>query len=761
MNKYKILGPIICLLIAISCSTTKNIPDGKYLLNNMSVKTDNKVEGLDAELETFVRQDPNSSLPLLGKTRLKVYNMAGDSGKWINRMLKKIGEPPIIFSDQQTALSANQLKKEMNNLGYLNAEVDTLLNAKDKKMSVTYNIKTGTPYRIRNYTNVIQDTFMVKMLNLAPLKPLLKPGDLFNMSMLEDERIRVNTIMRNIGYYTFSKEYAYFKADTTLNSNQVDLYLDIYPAKDSLPYPRYRINDVTVISGFKVDDAPRGRYFKKADTTDYKEIKIIRGRKKFLRSSVIYRNNFLRKGMPYSDILYSKTFEAFNNNSAIRQTNITLTPSQKDSTHLLDAVITLTPADAHWFRAGVDGTNSAGDIGVAPYVTYQHQNIFNGSEQFYIRLKGAYEFISGDNNSINGNYYEYGIETGITFPQFLFPWLKRSLRELPSATTRFSIGLNNQHRKEYTRQFFNTTINYGWTTKRSRLKHSLDLMDINYVRMPSVSDDFRNKYMSDTTKFPLLRESYKNQLIARTGYSLTITSKNNFGKLAHTYTIRTGIEVAGALPRLVTSVTGKNENSEGKRQIFGVEYSEYVKGTLDYARTLNFSKSHSLAYHIGLGIAYPYGNSNVLPFERRFFGGGANSVRGWSTRDLGPGSYRSANNESDFVNQTGDIKLDMSVESRHKISSLFEIAGFVDAGNVWTIKNYKEQPDGQFEFNRFYKEIALAYGLGIRFDLGFLLLRLDTGMKAYDPEKPQSGRFVLFKPRLSRMAWHFGIGYPF
>jgi outer membrane protein assembly factor BamA len=756
-NPYYIL--ILVAVILGACSTTKNIPEGKYLLDNMEVKTDNKVSS-PTELESFVRQHPNGSLPLLGKARLKIYNMAGDTSKWLNRTIQKMGEAPVIYSESQTLTSANQLKKEMHNLGYLNAKVDTILNPKDKKISVTYDIKTGTPYRIRSYTNTIQDTTIHNILEKTHSKPLLNEGDLFDQENLEQERIRINNSLRNRGYYTFSKEYVYFKADTTLNSHQVDLFLDIYPPRDSIPYSQYKINNVTIISGYDYT-TPMNRFLRRADTTEYKNMTIIRGRDQFLRSSSIARRNYLRKGWRYSDIAFSATYEAFSNLSAIRQTNITLTPVLTDSTNLLDATIILSPANAHWFRASLEGTNSAGDIGVAPSLAYQHQNIFNGGEQFSIKLKGAYEFVGGSKNTdlLNENYYEYGIDFGLTFPQFLFPWLKKSWRERPSATTKFSLGLTNQHRSQYTRQFFNATVNYGWTTNYGRIRYGLDLLDINYVRMPSVSDAFRENYLEGPNSNPLLRETYKDQLIARTALSFTLGSRSMFTRSPHSYTIRSTVEVAGALPRLVTALGGGSESETGFKKIVGVEYAEYVKGTFDYTRTFVFTKKHSLAYHIGIGLAYPYGNSTILPFERRFFSGGANSVRGWSTRSLGPGAFKRSNTSNDFVNQAGDIKLDMSIESRHKVSDLFEIAGFVDAGNIWTVHNYEGQPDGQFKFNKFYKEIAVAYGLGLRIDLEFLLLRFDTGIRAYDPGREQSKRFVL--PALPRMAFHFGIGYPF
>lgn len=757
------------VFILAACNTTKNIPEGRYLLDSYQIKHDTK--NATADLEDFVRQQPNTSLPLLGKVRLGIYNMAGqDTSKWINRTIQKLGQAPVLYNASQTIMSKNQLKKQLNNQGYLNAEADTILKVKGKKISVTYNLKGGIPYRVRNYTHQIGDTTMARIMGKIPIEPLLKKGDMFDMGMLEEERLRVNTIMRNVGYSTFSKEYVYFRADTTLNSHEVDLYMDIYPNRDSLPYPRYKLNNITIISGVNSVDNVSGSggqintnrwFYRNADTTDYYGTKIIRGRNKFLRNSAVLRNNYLKKGAYYSDYNITRTYEAYTNMEAIKQVNITTQPSPEDSTHLLDATIILLPANAHWFKAGLDGTNTAGDIGIAPSISYQHQNLFNGSEQLSIKLKGAYEFIAGEKSGdvMNSNFYEYGIETGLTFPQFLFPWLKKSWRELPSSSTRFTVGLNNQHRQEYTRQFFNLGVNYSWNTYKNRLRHGLDLLDVNYIRMPRVSDYFQENYL-DSTNNVLLRESYSDKLVARTAYTVTLVNGRRLTGLYPTYSLRMSIEVAGALPRLATTIGGAKENEFGEKMILGVAYAEYVKGSIDYAHTFYFSKKHSVAYHLGLALAQPYGNSGILPFERRFFSGGANSVRGWSTRSLGPGSYKRQGN-SDFVNQAGDMKLELSIENRMKITDLFEFAQFIDAGNIWTLIDYEEQPGGQFKFKSFYKEIGLSYGIGLRMDLSFLLLRFDAGMKAYDPGRDQSDRFILFKPRLNNMAWHFGIGYPF
>jgi hypothetical protein len=350
----------------------------------------------------------------------------------------------------------------------------------------------------------------------------------------------------------------------------------------------------------------------------------------------------------------------------------------------------------------------------------------------------------------------------LSIPQLVLPWVLKRLKEQASASTEFSVGVNFQKRPEYLRQFFNLSSKFQWSRMDWRLTNTVEPLDINYVRMPWKSEFFTKQYLSDESN-PILRKSYEDQFIARTAYSISYTNSGTRRFAKYPYRIRAGIDLAGLVPRMITTLGGsKNNKEKGYEEIFGIPYAEYVKTDFDFSRTIPFDDKNTFAMHLGLGVAVPYGNSIVLPFEKRYFAGGANSVRGWSTRTLGPGSYqRNDTLRADFVNQTGDIKLDMSVEYRHNLTRLFELATFVDAGNIWTIKDYQGQPGGVFKFSEFYKQIAVSYGLGLRVDLNFLLIRLDTGMKAYDPAEKDS-KFVLFKPNFTdKFAVHFAIGYPF
>ena len=449
----------------------------------------------------------------------------------------------------------------------------------------------------------------------------------------------------------------------------------------------------------------------------------------------------------------------------INQTSINLTPTQRNDSSYIDPKITLYPGNFHFMQFGVDGTNSAGDLGVASNITYEHRNFFKGGETFRIRLNAAYEFIRSDSlDLIDNSYYEYGAEAFLSIPQLLLPWVLERLRDQPSASTEFSIGANFQKRPEYLRQFFNLSTRFQWSSLEWRLLNVLEPIGVTYVRMPWSSQRFKDLYLSDEVN-PILRYSYDEQLIVRSAYNITYTNFNRISRREMPtipFRIRSGIELAGWLPRVVTSLGGGNVTDDGREAFFKIPYSEYVKGDLDIAPMYSFDDKNTIAAHMAIGVAVPFGNSDILPFEKRYFGGGANSVRGWSTRTLGPGSFSRDTTGFDFGRRVGEIKLDFSVEFRRKMTNLIELAAFVDAGNIWTIKDYVEQPGGLFSFSDFYKELGVAYGLGVRFDLNFLLIRIDGGMKAHNPGLPEGSRWTIFNPNFGRdFAFHFAIGYPF
>ncbi len=763
MKKY--IYYLFFIIMFVACDATKRVPEGSYLLNKVEIDTDTKSVKA-SELEPFLRQEPNTSIFLIGKYKLHLYNIAPNDSTWLNRLFRKYGERPVLYSERLTTISSEQIKLELNNRGYLNASVDTILNIENNRVNVVYDVDGKEPYRILTYKDVIEDSTVLKVLKETKKLDFIEVDDVFDLKVLEEGRSEMARQLRNRGYYNFSKDNFQFLADTTVGTHQVDLTVNLLNPTDSTMHKQYYMGNATILNGIDVAALEENNGGQDLDTVRFRDITIIQNKNEFLRPRAIYYNMFLRKNRMYADRLVDHTYTSLNGLGAVSQTNINLFPIVRNDSNFLDSHISISPGNLHWMQFGVDGTNSAGDLGVAANITYEHRNIFKGAERLRIRLNGAYEFISSSSvpesvNLIDQNYYEYGAETFLSIPQLILPWLLKGVKQQPSASTEFSVGLNFQKRPEYLRQFFNLSSKLQWSGMEWRLTNTVEPLDINYVRMPWKSQFFIDEYLSDDSN-PILRESYKDQLIARTAYSLLYTNTGLRNQPRNPFRIRAGVDVAGLIPRLATSLGGSKTTPEGNQEILGINYAEYIKADFDFAQTYPFDDKNSLAIHFGIGVAVPYGNSNVLPFEKRYFAGGANSVRGWSTRTLGPGVYqRNDTMRADFVNQTGDIKLDLSAEYRHKLTDLFEIATFVDAGNIWTIKDYEGQSGGMFKFDQFYKQFAVSYGLGLRVNLGFLLLRLDAGMKAYDPADSEK-KFVLLNPNFSdKFALHFAIGYPF
>lgn len=764
MSKYLL---VILSLLLVACDATKKVPDGSYLLNKVEIESD--VNGIGGSaLRPYLRQRPNSSMPVMGRFKLHMYNFPDNDSTWINRQLLRYGEPPVLFNEQLAVISAEQIRLHLNNKGYLNAEVDTSVVKGEKRADVTYRITGHEPYRIRSYRDTIRsaDTTIYNILQSIRRPEIIKPGDLFDLGVLEEGRENLTTVLRNRGYYDFVKDDLYFMADTTVGDHQVDVTLALNNPSDTTRHKQYTIGEVTVINGVSDELLRDSTRFHQLDTTFYRGLQIISEKEPFLLPRAVYYNTFIRPGRLYSDRIVERTYSSLNGMGPVNQTAINLQRTQRNDSSMIDSRITLYPGNLHYMQFGVDGTNSAGDLGVASNVTYEHRNFLRGGETFRVRLNAAYEFLRPTDSLdlLDNSYYEYGAEVFLSIPQLLLPWMLKRLQDQPSASTEYAIGVNFQKRPEYFRQFFNLSTRFQWSSMEWKLLHVLEPMGVTYVRMPWSSQRFKDLYLSEEAN-PILRYSYDEQLIVRTAYNLTYTNYNRIGRRAMPtipFRIRSGVEVAGWLPRIVTGLGGGEQNSRGFYEFFKIPYAEYIKGDIDFAPTYRIDDQRTIAAHAAIGVAYPYGNSTILPFEKRYFGGGANSVRGWSTRTLGPGSYSNDSIASDFGRKVGDVKLDFSVEYRRKLTRLIELAGFVDAGNIWTIRNYSEQPGGLFEWNDFYKELAVAYGVGVRFDLNFLLIRVDGGMKAHNPALPKGSRWTIFKPNFGRdFAFHFAIGYPF
>ena len=731
---------ITILLAVSSCSSVKYVDDGSLLLNKVEVKVVGNYDDINVgQLKSYVRQKGNSRWFSSVKIPLATYSLSGrDTSRWVNKMLRSIGEAPVLFDSIGAQRSCEDLRLALRNMGYMDAKVEMTPRMRGpKKMDAVYLLYPGEPYYVRHFNYDIRDSIVAQIISdNTKGKTFIQDGMRFNVNSLNDERKRITDLLTDRGYHKFHKDYITFKADSSIGNKTFDLSLILHQyvaGRDSLSlHPRYIVNSISYSSGNPSDSLIH------------------------LRRSVLAANTAIKDGDYFSSSALRKTYNQFGRLQAVKYTNISF--AENENSRLLDCNIQLITNKPHSISFEPEGTNTAGDLGAAFAITYQNRNLFKGSEVFNLQLRGAYEAIRGLEGYKNQDFIEYSVESSLSFPRIIAPkFLTNIIGNRYDARSEVSVMYDLQNRPEYHRRVLSMAWKYKWSNEGHHDRYQIDLLDINYLFMPWISDTFRKDYLEDdTNRNAILRYNYENLLIMKWGVGYNY----NNGR----YAIKANIETSGNLLNLCSGLLNFEKNEQGQYQVFGIAYAQYAKADFDFTNNISFDYNNQLIFHVGFGIAYPYGNSTILPFEKRYFSGGANSVRGWSVRELGPGKFKGTDGNIDFINQTGDMKLDLNVEYRAHLFWKMNGALFVDAGNIWTIRNYEDQPGGQFKFSEFWKQIAVGYGIGFRMNFDYFILRFDLGMKAVNPSYEIDGgeQFPLVKPKFSRdFTFHFAVGLPF
>ena len=773
---------VCCMTFFFSCSTTKFVSDGEYLLDKTTIRTDN-ANISPYELSPYLQQHPNYRIFGLFKMPLYIYNLSGrNDKKWINRQLRRMGEPPAIFDSNLAEQSKNQIEQYLNNSGYTNAQVNFLIDTtRYKRAVVNYGVTTGIPYRIYNYQTHITDSKIDSILQLKPpprtwmqslfgadnkdYTSLIKQGMLFDRVILNKERQRITTLLRRRGYYAFNRDNIEYKADTSFNSYRVDLDMYIKPLETAVSNEestnsynkRYFINSVKILTDYDpLNPSETGVAYRITDSAQWRSVNIYYGQNgRSIRPNVLQQSCYIVPGRLYNERNVEQTYESFAAMSALRYATVKFGEFEDADTMKLDCTILTAPAKKQGVNFDVEGTNSAGDLGFASSLTYQHRNLFKGSELFSAKIRGGYEYLSATEQL--GNYWEFAGETSIHFPHFVFPFVSYGFKRRIRATTEFRMSYDQQRRPEYYRSIVAGSWIYHWQNRNNTMeRHTFKLLDVNYVFLPFIDSYFKERLPETTALY-----NYSNQFVVSSGYVYSFNNYDPMERGKNTLSYRIALESAGNVMNTLSHLFGAEKDGNGRYNLFGINYSQFVKGDLDFARSYSLDERNNVAFHVGIGLAYPYGNTKEIPFDRRYYAGGANSNRGWAVRTLGPGSMPITDSTS-FINQVGDIRFDANLEYRTKLFWKFELAVYIDAGNIWAIRKYDYQPQGNFDFNRFYKEIALSYGVGLRLDFDYFLVRFDTGMKAYNPQEADNKRWVIGNPNLhDNFAWHFAVGYPF
>lgn len=719
---------IAVVMAAASCSSTRLLKDGEYMLadNKITVKNDKKfdVDGLEA----YLRQLPNYYFLFHWNPFINVYNMQnGKDGFW-DKFVKRLGVEPVIYDAEKVDESIENISNRLEYLGYYGSKVESHLKVKDKRVFVHYDVTLGKRIPIKEIVVTIPDGGPFPADFLADTAAtLIKPGDYLSEDILEKETVRSTAVMNRKGYYDFNKHHFFFEADTLSVPDSAILMMDIreYTRNESPdkgnPIRKFYFNDVSISYPATLK----------------------------IRDKVLKELNTVKPGAVYSTETVNNTYTRLSSLRMFSSVNVGIT--QVD-TNLVDCNINLSQSKLQGFKVNLEAsTNSTGLFGISPQLSYYHKNIFNGGEWLNLGFMGNFQFKFND--AIRSN--EFGISAGLSFPRFLLLPYRYFKQAVPR--TEVNVSYNYQNRPEYTRNIISTSYGYNGNVY-NRFFYQVYPVQLNIVKLFDMDENFYKSMEKD----PFFRNAYQNHFDLGLGGTLYYTTNSEATPKSTYHYARLQMDVAG---NLLSAFNGlMNTDANGSRMIWNTPYSQFVRGELTLGHTWIWDNryKHSLATRFLAGVGYAYGNSTVLPFEKHFYAGGSNSMRGWQARTVGPGT---APMDNSFIipNQTGDMRLEANVEYRFNLFWNFYGAAFVDVGNVWTLADDEsEDADlSQFRWNTLGKSIAANWGVGLRLDLDFLLLRVDLGLKVHDPAREQSWVAPDQWFEQNGYAIHFGVGYPF
>ncbi len=752
------------MLLLSSCSSTKYVGDGQYLLESVSIRGDlGEVDASDCQ--DYVRQQPNASVLGIFHPNLSIYSLSRpNKNNWFNNWLRKIGEAPVVFDTAQTARTTEQLRLYMNNRGYFDATVrDSVTITGKKKCAVRYTIDAGEPYRISHIGHNIADDTIRQIIMADSAASLIRLNDAFDVEKHDAERSRITRQLNEAGYFQFGKDYIYFLADSSISSHQVmdslvlidnigDNYQDI-----AEKHKKAMVDEVWIVVN-RAGEMPIDLNEMDYDTTSVEGIHIAYRRTLPFNKKLMSSSCFVRPGKLYNVVEVEHTQTRFQLLQLFGETNLRFV-LQNDSTnseydHLI-CLLTTTVSKQQSYSVGIEGTNSSGNLGVAGSIGYRHANIFRKAEQLDVKYRLATQNQFAHDGKERFFTVETGVDVGLTFPRFILPGFSMSrLDRYRSTSTRLNLSFDYQKRPDFTKTAISASYGYLWFGHSRQVRHTLTPVELNIVNVPKISDDFKS-YIENT----YLKYSYTDHFIFAANYTYLFDQSTGIAEPENALYARFSLETAGNFLSLLTAGSSKAE--DGMKQIFGIDYAQYVKTDIEVRYQLCDFWGNRLVFRAFGGIGVPYGNAKSLPFEKSYYVGGANSVRAWMVRGLGPGSS-SNDNGLRYSNSTGDIRLEANAEYRYNIVSILEGAIFADAGNIWHLKKTSDDPDAVFTKN-FLDQIAVGSGLGIRFNFGYFVLRLDAAVKLRDPSVTDGSPWVIAHKRLtgSDINYNFAIGYPF
>lgn len=818
---------LIILGLFSSCKVTKYVPEGGYLLTKSSivfVKDSIKVQKVNVEqMNSILKQKPNRKILLGFRFHLRMYNLSNQSRiekkilKNQNKIEKKnekiklknerrlaknpdykikmlesrkltfgeklrsAGEEPVILDQNTTEKSAKQLSIHLINKGYFNNVVtDSIVLNEDKKLAeVFFKVKTGKPYTYRKIKYLINDTLLTSFIDSLSIESLLKTGDNFDTDILDDERHRLTNYLMNNGYHYFNRDFIYYKADTSLSDYQVDLVMGVqnYKYKSTFSdtvlersHKRYKISEVNfqLLKGFNQNPL---------DTVliNYKDIKISYHSKLICKPELLYKLLTFKKGDYYNKLNVESTYKKLANLGLFEEVAIKFDTSSVGNG--LAVFISLVEAKSQTFTLSTDGTNNEGLFGIEGSLNYSHRNLFKGAEHLSISLTGGFEsqlLLTGSNDSLSAlnsilfNTIEFGPKLSFTLPKYLFINKFKFLKDHSSGRTEFTASLNYQERPDFKRSI--QELSFGWTIhEKGPFTWHVNPILISAIDITIDSASLFGQQIIDLNdKF--IAASFQDHIISGGLFSFEYNGQND-KKIKNVFYVKAVVETGGGLLYRTHQLLNKpfDNPSTNSYNLFGIRYAHFQKFFTDFRYYIPLGERGKLVYRLSGGIGIPRENlKEALPFEKSFFSGGANGMRAWRARSLGPGSFYDSQNRFDKI---GDVQLEGNVELRFPLISWVEGALFVDAGNVWLLNDDPLRPGGQFS-NDFLNDLAVGGGLGIRMDLDFFIIRLDLGIPLRNPAIQMNDSSLEFNPwifqsyknnekRFFDYQFNLGIGYPF
>ena len=702
MNAKNLILPFLVGVLAAGCATQR-LAEGEYRLAGNKIKVEGK-QISSSELTSYLAQKPSASF--LG--------------------IRRPGSPLVIHDESQVRTSADNIENHLEYIGYYGSKVTSEVEYKGNKAYVTYFVTPGKRYTIRSIDfELPEDEEFRQEFETDRPRITVKEGQYLAESTLEAETVRSAEFFRNRGYYGFDKSFYFCEADTLSHDGTAALTMAIrdYPRngspEEAKPHRKFTIGDVTL--------------------SYPKEIPI--------RSHVLEELNVLRPGMPYSERAVNASYSRLSNLSVFNSVNVTMNPV---SDNVVDCDINLLNGGVQGFKANLEASvNSTGLFGISPQLNYFHKNIFHGGELFNLGLKGNFQFKTKDKVRST----EFSISSSLRIPKLI--GLPNTLFRGPNLPhTDLTLGFSYQDRPEYKRTMITTSFGYTGNLGRN-FYYQFFPFQANIVRLFSVSESFLERLSQDL----FLWNAYSDHFDMGVGGMLYYTTDASaIPKRSYRYG-RLSFDLAGNVLSLFNSAMPTN--LFGEHTIWQIPYAQYVRGELQLGQTLRFGggDNQAVAFRFLVGAGYGYGNSTTVPFEKQFYAGGANSMRGWQARALGPGGVEPWTEYFLIPSQTGEFKMEANVEYRFPVVWKLEGALFVDAGNIWNLRGTDITERSGFSFDT----IAADWGMGIRVNLDFILVRIDLGAKVYEPCRPADERLIgpdqWFKS--GNFAIHFGVGYPF